>query len=370
MVKMSDESPLIRVLELYSGIGGMHYALQESGIGGHIVAAVDINTVANEVYRHNFPHVALMNRNIQSISLEEIHEMCVDTILMSPPCQPFTRTGLQKDAADNRSSSLFHVLALIPQMKNLKYILLENVKGFEKSKTRDALIRCIDDSGFHYTELILSPCQFGIPNTRHRYYLLAKKKDLPFCFDHSLANFDLPQEAHESLPISKHNVLVEKFGVQNLRNGRKCYTISAIIEGTEDTEKHLIPKKVLGKRAWGLDIRSPESSGSCCFTKAYGHYVEGTGSVFCSKSEDTVRERFTEAEKHGRSSAKAMEILEELKLRYFSDREVSRLMCFPEEFTFPNHITVKQRYRLLGNSINVHVVSRLIFLLHTDNMIR
>ncbi|CAH2039407.1 unnamed protein product, partial [Iphiclides podalirius] len=44
-----------RVLELYSGIGGMHIALKESRINGEVVAAVDINTIANEVYCHNFP---------------------------------------------------------------------------------------------------------------------------------------------------------------------------------------------------------------------------------------------------------------------------------------------------------------------------
>ncbi|XP_012271849.1 tRNA (cytosine(38)-C(5))-methyltransferase isoform X2 [Orussus abietinus] len=38
----------MRVLELYSGIGGMHYAFQESGAKGTIVASVDINPVSNE----------------------------------------------------------------------------------------------------------------------------------------------------------------------------------------------------------------------------------------------------------------------------------------------------------------------------------
>lgn len=56
-------------------------------------------------------------------------------------------------------------------------------------------------------------------------------------------------------------------------------------------------------------------------------------------------------------------------LRYFTPREICRLMCFPEEFTFPEYITDKQKYRLLGNSINIYVVSRLIFLLHTERKI-
>ena len=52
-------NPELRVLELFSGIGGMHYALKTAcpGDRSKVLAAVDISEVANEVYRHNFPHV-------------------------------------------------------------------------------------------------------------------------------------------------------------------------------------------------------------------------------------------------------------------------------------------------------------------------
>lgn len=54
------------------------------------------------------------------------------------------------------------------------------------------------------------------------------------------------------------------------------------------------------------------------------------------------------------------DILNKLELRYFTPREVSRLMAFPDSFNFPAEISRKQQYRLLGNSINVKVVSHLI----------
>ncbi|KOX71481.1 tRNA (cytosine-5-)-methyltransferase [Melipona quadrifasciata] len=324
----------MRVLELYSGIGGMHYALQESGIKGDIVAALDINTIANSIYKYNFPDVLLMNCNVQSLSAKQINDLNIDTILMSPPCQPHTRVGLQKDISDNRSSSLLHVLLLIPQLKTLKYILLENVKGFEKNEMRNAVLKCMNASGFNYKELILSPCQFGIPNTRHRYYLLAKRKDLQFCFDYY----------------------------------KKCYKLENILENVEASQ-YLIPRKLLQTRAWLFDIRTSQSDGSCCFTKAYSHYVEGTGSIYCPYTKEIIQQTFLEANKYGKKSLEASEILQRLMLRYFTPREVCRLMCFPEEFVFPEHITCKQKYRLLGNSINVHVVSRLIFLLYTEKKI-
>lgn len=48
---------------------------------------------------------------------------------MSPPCQPFTRQGKQKDVGDPRTQPLLHILQLIPQIERLKFILVENVKG-------------------------------------------------------------------------------------------------------------------------------------------------------------------------------------------------------------------------------------------------
>lgn len=331
---------------------------------GNVIGAVDINPVANNVYQHNFPEVLLMNRNIESISEEEIINLNINMILMSPPCQPFTRVGLQKDKLDNRSCSLFHLLEIIPQISSLEYILLENVKGFENSETRIELLKCLKNCNFNYKELILSPNQFGIPNTRHRYYLLAKKKGLKFCFDDSVLDHSLSQRLMTLLPQSKHQPLIEKDHVDNIECGIICYKLKHILETCEES-LYLIPRNILQKRATLLDIRTAENCGSCCFTKAYGHYIEGTGSVYCPFSEQIVQKRLIESTKYDKYSEDQLQIFLSLKLRYFTPKEVSRLMCFPEDFTFPYNTTTKQKYRLLGNSINVDVVSKLIFLLCT-----
>uniref|UniRef100_A0A2I2YU23 tRNA aspartic acid methyltransferase 1 n=1 Tax=Gorilla gorilla gorilla TaxID=9595 RepID=A0A2I2YU23_GORGO len=55
----------LRVLELYSGVGGMHHALRESCIPAQVVAAIDVNTVANEVYKYNFPNTQLLAKTIE-----------------------------------------------------------------------------------------------------------------------------------------------------------------------------------------------------------------------------------------------------------------------------------------------------------------
>lgn len=92
-----------------------------------------------------------------------------------------TRNGLVKDINDERSKPLLHIIKnIIPKSRSLKYILVENVKGFECSLARDLLVSTLNQSGFTYREFLLSPTHFGICNSRLRYYLLAKKIPLDF----------------------------------------------------------------------------------------------------------------------------------------------------------------------------------------------
>lgn len=130
----------------------------------------------------------------------------------------------------------------------------------------------------------------------------------------------------------------------------------------EKTDNNLLlPSETLEKRFQVLDICTIDSTNSMCFTKSYSRYIEGTGSVFCPMTRSKLDERIAEIDK----TPDNLELKENLKLRFFSPSEISRLMSFPAEFTFPDTINDKQRYKLLGNSINVKVVSELIKLLTT-----
>ena len=64
----------IRVLELFSGIGGMHSAMDIANkylpFKLKVIGAIDINTVANEVYSHNFPESPCLQKNITGLTPE------------------------------------------------------------------------------------------------------------------------------------------------------------------------------------------------------------------------------------------------------------------------------------------------------------
>lgn len=339
------EHSTLRVLEFYSGIGGMHYALMNSGADAEVVAAFDINTTANHVYRANFPGTPLCQRNINGLTVNYIEQFKADMFVMSPPCQPFTRQGHKGDDKDNRTSSFIHLLEILPALSHKpSYIVIENVQGFELSATREHLVKVLTTCDYTYQEFLLTPTQFGIPNSRLRYYLLAKLKPLVFTFitsdkvHTSIPNVSIDTIPHHPLPL--HNFLLPL--------------------SVEEEDELLVPVDVLTRYSSLFDIVQEDYTQCCCFTKAYRRYVEGTGSVIKCNKEENLDEAFQEYLNTGK---KCVQSIIKLRLRYFSPTEVAGLLWFPAQFHFPANVTVKQQYQLLGNSLNVFVVSVLLRLI-------
>lgn len=151
----------------------------------------------------------------------------------------------------------------------------------------------------------------------------------------------------------------------------KCLQLKSFME-EEDPEyfnKYKIPDKDL-KRFIVMDVVLPFVRKSICFTKRYGHYMEGAGSIIQMSTDiEAVRKAIelkSEALKKKNNKSwgeREISIIRNLNLRYFTPREIANLLCFPSTFSFPDDVSTIQSYRVLGNSLNVHVVSVLLRLL-------
>ncbi|CAA0838340.1 DNA methyltransferase-2 [Striga hermonthica] len=343
-----------RVLEFYSGIGGLRYSLMRTGVDAVVVEAFDINDVANDVYEHNFGHRPHQG-NIQTLSAVDLDSYGADAWLLSPPCQPYTRQGLQKGSSDARASSFLKILELIPQSSRPPMMLfVENVVGFEISDTHSRMITMLRENHFDIQEFILSPLQFGIPYSRPRYFCLAKRK--PLSFQTAQLNNNLvwapgPILGYETNMPTREDVESLAYCNKLLES---CQPIQDFLELKDlscevDSElgimlanveggnvfvdnisyQYFVPDSLVERWGSAMDIVFPESKRCCCFTKSYFRYVKGTGSLLA-----TVQGKM----KTETSS------LQELRLRYFTPREVANLHSFPEEFQFPQHVSLRQRY--------------------------
>ncbi|KFV41726.1 tRNA (cytosine(38)-C(5))-methyltransferase, partial [Gavia stellata] len=270
-----------------------------------------------------------------------------------------------------------------------KYLLLENVKGFESSSARNELLQTLKTCGFKYQEFLLSPTCLGIPNSRLRYFLIAKLHQEPFSFQPSyqvsllvLLEFPFSSLSSEEKNLDP-NVRPDCSSKESLPKGAFLFKLETVEEierkhgqdndssvqmlkdfleeENEEINQYFLPPKSLLRYSFLLDIVKPTCRRSTCFTKGYGHYVEGTGSVLQTAVDVQLESVFKHIEELPEEE-KLMK-LSTLKLRYFTPREIANLHGFPPEFGFPDKVTIKQCYRLLGNSLNVHVVAKLISIL-------
>lgn len=342
----NDAPKILRCLEFYSGIGGLHYSLDKAclslreksrEISADVLKAFDINTIANAVYEHNFQR-AVCPKTILSLTPAALDKMNASDIwLLSPPCQPYTRQGKQKDTEDPRAESFLHIISLLPELASPpQLILVENVVNFEISETRRRLVDALTTCKYHIQEFHLSPSQFGIPNSRMRYFLIASRISQP----HGAPTAQLSESTPlTSLPGSS-------------LFGTATEPLFLYLEDEADQDafytQYEVPSSVLKKSGMSFDLVFPHSTGSCCFTKNYGRLVEGTGSVLQT------------ADPKIQGVPNDPDSLQALKLRYFAPREIARIHGFPEDIFEGTTATAKQAYALLGNSLNVTLVAEIL----------
>jgi DNA (cytosine-5)-methyltransferase 1 len=118
----------IKVVSLFSGIGGFEEGLIKAGINAKIVFASEIDDYARKSYIANFGSDNLYG-DIKKIDEKEIpnHEL----LLAGFPCQSFSIAGKQKGFDDIRGTLFFDVARILNEKKP-KYILLENVKNLSR----------------------------------------------------------------------------------------------------------------------------------------------------------------------------------------------------------------------------------------------
>jgi DNA (cytosine-5)-methyltransferase 1 len=279
------------VLELFCGIGGCAAAL---GDRVEIVAGVDQNRRALDVYTGNFTHSAYP-LVLESIPDRMWQEWDADLWWMSPPCQPFTRRGRQRDLDDPRTQGLVAVFARVGALRP-RVVALENVAGFIGSRAHLLARDVLDRAGYAVRETTLCPSELGLPNRRPRFYMLAFRT----------AMADWPAREGPSVALQ------------------------SLLDAAPASELWCDPD--LEQRYAGalnvVDATDPRACTSC-FTSAYGRSIVRSGSYL-------------------RTSA---------GLRRFSPAEIMRLLDFPGTCHVPADMPARVAWPLVGNSVSVRAVA-------------
>lgn len=174
---------IIRVLELFAGIGACSKALENLGIEHEIVDAVEIDKYAIK----SFNAVHGTNFEPQDITKWDKDIKC-DLIIHGSPCQDFSIAGLQAggDAGTGtRSSLMYESLRIIEKLKP-KYVIWENVKNLLSKKHRhnfDSYLQAMEQLGYDSHYQVLNAKNYGVPQNRERVFTVSIRNDLEDSFE-------------------------------------------------------------------------------------------------------------------------------------------------------------------------------------------
>ena len=164
---------MIKILELFGGIGACSKALERLGIEYEIADYVEIDKYAvksfNAMHDTNFEpqDICKWDKDIE-----------VDLIMHGSPCQDFSLAGKQaggdKDSG-TRSSLMYETIRIVEKLKP-KYVIWENVKNLLSKKHRhnfDAYLETMEQLGYTNYYQVLNAKDYGIPQNRERVFTVS-----------------------------------------------------------------------------------------------------------------------------------------------------------------------------------------------------
>lgn len=190
----------VKVVSLFSGIGGFEEGLRESLIDYEVVLASEIDRYARKSYLANFPDTKLLG-DVKLINEKDVPQH--DLLLAGFPCQSFSIAGMRKGFDDIRGTLFFDVARILNEKKP-KYILLENVKNLishDDSKTIHVILNTLNDIGYTVDFSVVNSCDAGVPQNRDRTYILGIYEGMTEKFEndqHSSKIARLKQELNET----------------------------------------------------------------------------------------------------------------------------------------------------------------------------
>lgn len=169
---------MLKILELFGGIGACSSALTRLGIEYEIADYVEIDKYAvksyNAIHGTNFEpqDITTWDKDIE-----------VDLIMHGSPCQDFSLAGKQaggdKDSG-TRSSLMYETIRIVEKLKP-KYVVWENVKNLLSKKhfhNFNAYLETMEQLGYKSYYQVLNAKDYGIPQNRERVFTISIRKDI------------------------------------------------------------------------------------------------------------------------------------------------------------------------------------------------
>lgn len=166
----------IRFMDFCAGIGAGRIGLERNGLT--CVGFSEIDRQAEKTYRKFFGEDEINYGDLMKIDTDKLPDF--DMMIAGFPCQTFSVIGQRKGMQDERGQIIYGLIKIMLD-KNLKYFILENVKGLtshDNGNSLKVILNELDKAGYKVFYQVLNSVDYGVPQMRERIYFVGIRKDL------------------------------------------------------------------------------------------------------------------------------------------------------------------------------------------------
>lgn len=361
-----------KVFDVFSGAGGFSLGFEMAGC--EIIGAIEHDKWAADTFSYNHPNAIMMLGDIESFSEDYLTANLKekpDIIIGGPPCQGFSICT--KNAGDPKDprNSLFTEFIRMARIFNPSIMVMENVPNIVKAKTKsgekviDIIKTEFENLGYHVEHSILTASDYGVPQMRQRFILVASKNVLehPFpekthyvrdCSNGQITIFDLEKTGLKRCPtlweaISDLPEIDAREGAEIMdysKSAQNCYQ-EWCRTGSEKLHNHLAMKhtKRLVERfaamTWGQSVSDITDE------RLKQRKRNGNGEVSDSPYDQNNRRMHPDRICHTITATFYGNFVHPYKNRNFTAREGARIQSFPDRYVFLGKPTVVSKKLLI-----------------------
>lgn len=345
-MKMNSNNHKFKAIDFFCGGGGMTCGLRQAGID--VIAGVDFDDNAKETYEFNNPGSVFVQKDVKKLHSNYFEKNLGvqkndDHLIMvgCSPCQYYSIINTDHSKAELSKDLLMNFARFIEYYKP-GYILVENVPGIVTNKETilPKFLKKIEKLGYRHIEEIIDMSQYGVPQSRRRFSLIATRLEE--------VKISLPKKSEKVYTVS--DVLGEKNGFEKIKAGHKDssdfqHTVAGLSAASLN-RMALTPHNGGNRLSWA---NQPQLQLNCYIGKD-DIFKDNYGRMWWNKPSPTITTKFFSVS-NGRFAHPEED-------RAISIREGATLQSFPKDYVFKTN-SIAGAARIIGNAVPCEYARRL-----------
>ena len=156
----------MKVLDLFSGIGGFSLGLEWAGMS--TVAFCERDPYCTTILNKHWPDTPV-HSDVRNLDGKDYADS-IDVVCGGFPCQPFSTAGLKRGSEDDRH--LWPEMLRIIRESKPRWVIGENVSGFINMALDDVSLD-LESEGYEVRPFVLPACAVDARHRRDRVFIIA-----------------------------------------------------------------------------------------------------------------------------------------------------------------------------------------------------